>query len=147
MAKDPGYFMYFPGNYRWSAGFFNMLSSAPYGGAEIAVVKTDQRLSCAHIFIVADKDPGDEASHVRRYRRDIAPGIGVIGALDEAPDAPIVVSVPRPDEGDEPAKRRIGQPFEPRSGQHARWRCLSVFAGDGAHRCLLLFASVLSWRR
>ena len=26
---------YFPKNYRWSAGFINMLSSAPYGGAEI----------------------------------------------------------------------------------------------------------------
>ena len=35
MAKEPAYFMYFPGNYRWSAGFINMLSSAPYGGAEI----------------------------------------------------------------------------------------------------------------
>src|SRR5688572_6058710 len=34
--KDPAYFMYFPGNYRWSAGFINMLSSAPYGGSEIA---------------------------------------------------------------------------------------------------------------
>src|SRR3954470_15326540 len=33
--KDPPYFMYFPGNYRWSAGFINMLSSAPYGGSEI----------------------------------------------------------------------------------------------------------------
>jgi dipeptidyl aminopeptidase/acylaminoacyl peptidase len=27
---------YFPNNYRWSAGFVNMLSSAPYGGSEIA---------------------------------------------------------------------------------------------------------------
>ncbi|HSN39778.1 MAG TPA: prolyl oligopeptidase family serine peptidase [Burkholderiales bacterium] len=35
MAKEPAYFMYFPGNYRWSAGFINMLSSAPYGGSEI----------------------------------------------------------------------------------------------------------------
>lgn len=26
---------YFPDNYRWSAGFINMLGSAPYGGAEI----------------------------------------------------------------------------------------------------------------
>ncbi len=26
---------YFPGNYRWSAGFINMMSSAPYGGSEI----------------------------------------------------------------------------------------------------------------
>src|SRR5574340_304310 len=35
MAKEFAYFMYFPGNYRWSAGFINMLSSAPYGGSEI----------------------------------------------------------------------------------------------------------------
>ncbi|MGA0025389.1 MAG: hypothetical protein ACO3F9_12195, partial [Burkholderiales bacterium] len=34
--KDPAYFMYFPGNYRWSAGFINMMSSAPYGGSEIS---------------------------------------------------------------------------------------------------------------
>ena len=33
--KDPPYFMYFPGNYRWSAAFINMISSAPYGGSEI----------------------------------------------------------------------------------------------------------------
>jgi dienelactone hydrolase len=33
--KDPAYFMYFPGNYRWSAAFINMLGSIAYGGAEI----------------------------------------------------------------------------------------------------------------
>ena len=33
--KDPPYFMYFPGNYRWSAGFINMLGSGPYGGSDI----------------------------------------------------------------------------------------------------------------
>ena len=33
--KDPAYFMYFPGNYRWSAAFINMLGSVAYGGAEI----------------------------------------------------------------------------------------------------------------
>jgi dienelactone hydrolase len=35
MAKDNSYFMYFPGNYRWSAAFINMLGSAPYGGSDI----------------------------------------------------------------------------------------------------------------
>jgi dipeptidyl aminopeptidase/acylaminoacyl peptidase len=34
--KDPAYFMYFPGNYRWSSAFINMMSSAPYGGSEIS---------------------------------------------------------------------------------------------------------------
>jgi dienelactone hydrolase len=34
--KEPAYFMYFPGNYRWSSAFINMMSSAPYGGSEIS---------------------------------------------------------------------------------------------------------------
>jgi len=33
--RDPAYFMYFPGNYRWSAAFINMIGSIAYGGAEI----------------------------------------------------------------------------------------------------------------
>ncbi len=34
-AKEPPYFMYFPGNYRWSAAFINMMGSATYGGSDI----------------------------------------------------------------------------------------------------------------
>ena len=34
-AKEPPYFMYFPGNYRWSAAFINMMGSAAYGGSDI----------------------------------------------------------------------------------------------------------------
>src|SRR5215471_16873920 len=36
MAQAPKYFMYFPGNYRWSAAFVNMLSRGAYGGADIS---------------------------------------------------------------------------------------------------------------
>jgi dienelactone hydrolase len=36
MSNAPKYFMYFPGNYRWSAAFVNMLSTAPAGGADIS---------------------------------------------------------------------------------------------------------------
>ena len=35
-AKAPNYFMYFPDNYRWSAEMLAILSTAPYGGAEIS---------------------------------------------------------------------------------------------------------------
>jgi dienelactone hydrolase len=35
MSKEPAYFMYFPGNYRWSAAFINIMGSIAYGGAEI----------------------------------------------------------------------------------------------------------------
>src|SRR5262249_57017289 len=36
MTKTTKYFMYFPGNYRWSAAFVNMLGRAAYGGADIS---------------------------------------------------------------------------------------------------------------
>jgi dienelactone hydrolase len=36
MSKAPKYFMYFPGNYRWSAAFVNMLGTAPSGGVDIS---------------------------------------------------------------------------------------------------------------
>jgi len=106
-------------------------------GAKIAVVEPDQRLPRAHIFVVANEDLRHEASNMRRYRRDIAAGIGVVGAFDEAPDAPIFIPIPRADERDYASKRRVGQPLEPRSCQEARRGCLGMFAGDGAHRDLL----------
>jgi dienelactone hydrolase len=36
MPTAPKYFMYFPGNYRWSAAFVNMLGTAPSGGVDIS---------------------------------------------------------------------------------------------------------------
>ena len=36
VSKTPKYFMYFPGNYRWSAAFVNMLGRGAYGGADIS---------------------------------------------------------------------------------------------------------------
>ncbi len=35
-GKQPNYFMYFPGHYRWSAEMLGILSTAPYGGAELS---------------------------------------------------------------------------------------------------------------
>jgi len=46
--KDPPYFMYFPGNYRWSAAILGMLSTAGWGGADINEVdKIGRRLKNA----------------------------------------------------------------------------------------------------
>jgi dienelactone hydrolase len=44
VKKDPPYFMYFPGNYRWSAAILSMLSSAPWGGADVSEVDKIGRL-------------------------------------------------------------------------------------------------------
>ena len=44
MAKTPKYFMYFPGNYRWSAAFVNMLGRGSYGGADISELHKIGRL-------------------------------------------------------------------------------------------------------
>ncbi len=40
----PRYFMYFPGNYRWSAAFVNMLGRAAYGAADISELHKIGRL-------------------------------------------------------------------------------------------------------
>jgi len=37
-GKTPNHFTYYPGNYRWSAEMLVILSTAPYGGAEISEV-------------------------------------------------------------------------------------------------------------
>ena len=37
-AEQPNYFMYFPTHYRWSAEMLAMLSTAPYGGADISEI-------------------------------------------------------------------------------------------------------------
>jgi dienelactone hydrolase len=42
--STPKYFMYFPGNYRWSAAFVNMLGRAPFGGADISELHKIGRL-------------------------------------------------------------------------------------------------------
>src|SRR6202161_4618924 len=36
MANAPKCCMYFPGNYRWSAAFVNMLGTAPFGGVDMS---------------------------------------------------------------------------------------------------------------
>ena len=37
-TKSPAHFQYFPGNYRWSAEMLVVLSTAPFGGAEVSEV-------------------------------------------------------------------------------------------------------------
>ncbi|HEY6704816.1 MAG TPA: hypothetical protein VI010_12010, partial [Xanthobacteraceae bacterium] len=44
MSDTPKYFMYFPGNYRWSAAFVNMLGRGSYGGADISELHKIGRL-------------------------------------------------------------------------------------------------------
>src|SRR3954466_6803540 len=44
MAQVPKYFMYFPGNYRWSAAFVNMLGRGGFGGADISELHKIGRL-------------------------------------------------------------------------------------------------------
>jgi len=53
--KEPAYFMYFPGNYRWSAAFINMMGSIAYGGAEIGELHKIGRM-------LKDQAPDDDAA-------------------------------------------------------------------------------------
>jgi len=52
---DPAYFMYFPGNYRWSAAFINMIGSIAYGGAEMGELHKIGRM-------LKEKGPEDDAA-------------------------------------------------------------------------------------
>lgn len=54
-GREPGYFMYFPGNYRWSAAFINMIGSIAYGGAEMGELHKIGRM-------LKDKGPEDDAA-------------------------------------------------------------------------------------
>lgn len=66
MSDAPRYFMYFPGNYRWSAAFINMLGRTPYGGTDISELhKAGRRLqgkaaSDDDAWFEAFRDLGDE---------------------------------------------------------------------------------------
>jgi dienelactone hydrolase len=53
--KEPAYFMYFPGNYRWSAAFVNMIGGIAYGGAEMGELHKIGRM-------LKDKGPEDDAA-------------------------------------------------------------------------------------
>lgn len=54
-GREPGYFMYFPGNYRWSAAFINMIGSIAYGGAEMGELHKIGRM-------LKDKGSEDDAA-------------------------------------------------------------------------------------
>ena len=47
--KTPSYFMYFPDNYRWSAEMLAILSTIPYGSADIAEADRCVRALRAHV--------------------------------------------------------------------------------------------------
>ena len=38
MSDLPPYFMWFPNSYRWSSALLNIISTAPFGGADISEV-------------------------------------------------------------------------------------------------------------
>ncbi len=48
-GASPNYFMYFPGNYRWSAEMLAILSTAPYGGADLSEADRIGRKLRAHV--------------------------------------------------------------------------------------------------
>ena len=72
--KEPPYFLYFPGNYRWSAAILSMLASAAWGGSDIAEVHKigrllkDARAEDDDAWFDACVGVADEvAAHAKRY--------------------------------------------------------------------------------
>jgi dienelactone hydrolase len=61
-SPAPDHFVYFPGNYRWSAGMLGALSSAPYGGSDIAEIDRVGRRLRDHL--------GDDEAWFRAWRSE-----------------------------------------------------------------------------
>ena len=76
-VTQPNHFLYFPGNYRWSAGMMGALSSAPYGGSDIAEVdrvgrRLRERQGDDEFWFQAWREEGD----ILRARADTAQARG-----------------------------------------------------------------------
>ena len=69
-------------------------------GLEIAAVEPDQQLPGLDMLVVGHQNLRDEARDMRRHGRDVAAGIGVVGAFDKAADAPPIAPVSDAAQGD-----------------------------------------------
>jgi len=74
--SDDHYFMYFPGNYRWSAGFLSMLSCSTWGGADIGevdrigqILKAAPRQTDEAWFDACVKVAKETHAHAARYEK------------------------------------------------------------------------------
>ena len=75
-TSDDHYFMYFPGNYRWSAGFLSMLSCSTWGGADIGevdrigqILKTAPKQTDEAWFDACVKVGKETHTHATRYEK------------------------------------------------------------------------------
>ena len=99
VSQAAKYFMYFPGNYRWSAAFVNMLGRGAYGGAigffgyngnvetAITIRTAIVRDGVAHVQagggIVADSDPAAEYQESVSKAQALVTSIRLAGDLTQ----------------------------------------------------------------
>jgi dienelactone hydrolase len=77
MDNKSNYFMYFPGNYRWSAAFLNMMSLTPYGASDIGEL---YKIGC----LLKDKAPEDDAAW---FEACVKVADGVLGHAERFDDS------------------------------------------------------------
>ena len=63
-------------------------------GPVVPVVELQEQVAGMDFLVIGDRDLSDEAGDLRRDHRYVAAHIGVVRALDEAPDGPPIVAVP-----------------------------------------------------
>jgi hypothetical protein len=101
----------------------------------VAVVKLDQEVAGMHGLVVGDRHLGDEAGDLGRDDSDVAADIGIVGAFDEAPDRPPIVTVPGDAKPDEERQAEQPQPLAPqtrdREKRAVEWRCAPRRARSG----------------
>jgi len=97
----PKYFMYFPGNYRWSAAFVNMLGRAAYGGADISELHKIGRALAGkaaeddEAWFDACVSVADEVrGHAERFVASRAPCVVFFDGLDVTKEIQYLAGVP-----------------------------------------------------
>ena len=83
------------------------------GGLEIPAVEKDQQLPGLNVLVVGHQNLRDKARDMRRDGGDVAAGIGVVGAFDEATHGPPIAAVS--DAAQSEGERKTGEHQMPAS--------------------------------
>ncbi len=79
---------------------------------EITRIEPDQQLALFDVLMIGGEDFGDKAGDMRRHRRHIAAGVGVVGHFDKPTNGPPMVGVdrdPRRDQQRQQGRRKAAQ--------------------------------------
>lgn len=106
-------------------------------GAKVARVETDQQLTGSHPLVVGHENFRNKPGDMRRYRCDVAAGVGIVRRLDKAADPPPIIAVLHAPDRNEKAQSSGHQPLQPQPSIACRNRSSNPLENCVGHRRLL----------